>query len=187
MIAKTHHYLKDNPKQLISLYYSIFACHILYGCQIWGLNNNRYTDKIQTAQNRAIRLIAFSDTEPHLHTIEHYKNLKILKLCDIVTLKNLLFAHDYLNKKLPACFDGYFILDKDLYPQTTRSSSANKLFIPITEQVRYGDHSFKSRVISAWNNLCDSFPNKNLISLSHKSFKNLVTSYFLDGYTHDGP
>ena len=46
MIAKTRHYLKDNPKQLISLYYSIFACHILYGCQIWGLNNNRFTAKI---------------------------------------------------------------------------------------------------------------------------------------------
>ena len=102
MIAKTRHYLKDNHKQLISLYYSIFACHILYGCQIWGLNNNKFTNKIQTAQNRAIRLIAFSNSTPHLHTINHYKNLKILKLCDLVTLKNLLFAHDYLNKKLPA-------------------------------------------------------------------------------------
>ena len=37
MIAKTRHYLKNNPSQLLSLYHSIFSSHMIYGCQTWGL------------------------------------------------------------------------------------------------------------------------------------------------------
>ena len=91
-----------------------------YGCQVWGLSHNKYTKKIQTLQNIVVRLITFAYESPvHIHTVDLFKKLKLLKLCDLVTLKNLLFVHDYLSKSVPDCFDGYFILEKDLYPQST--------------------------------------------------------------------
>ena len=45
MIAKTRHYIRDNPSQLLSLYHSIFSSHMIYGCQTWGLVENKYTKK----------------------------------------------------------------------------------------------------------------------------------------------
>ena len=88
MIAKTRHYIRDSKSQLLSLYHSIFASHMTYGCQVWGLNQNKFTKKIQTLQNRAIRLITFAyDSPVHIHTVDLYKELKLLKLCDLVTLK----------------------------------------------------------------------------------------------------
>jgi len=184
MIAKTRHYLKENKSQLISLYHSIFSCHIVYGCQIWSLNENRYTKKIQTLQNRAVRLISFSELNPDLHTIDHYKKLKLLKISDLVTLKNLLFVHDYFNNQLPNCFDEYFTLEKDIHQQNTRNSSkTNKLHVPNTVQVTYGDHSFKSRVVVAWNDLCNVIPNVKFQTLKKEKFKNLVINHILDGYT----
>ena len=101
MIAKTRHYLKDNESHLLSLYHSIFSSHMIYGCQVWGLNANKYTNKIQTLQNRALRLITFAFSSPnHVHTAELYNKLKLLKFGDLVTFKNLIFVHDYLSKSV---------------------------------------------------------------------------------------
>ena len=186
MIAKTRHYIRDSKCQLLSIYHSIFASHMTYGCQVWGLCQNKYTKKIQTLQNRAVRLISFAYESPvHIHTVDLYKQQKLLKFSDLVTLKNLLFVHDYLNKSVPDCFDGYFILEKDLYHQNTRNAVNSKLFKPYRDSTKYGLKSFKLTTISSWNELCDAHPNCNFPTLSKSKFKNLVINHFLESYTHN--
>ena len=125
MIAETRHYLKQNPSQLLSIYHSIFSSHMLYGCQTWGLTDNKYINKIQTLQNRALRLVTFADSpsSSYHHMSPIYKDLKLLKFRDLVTLKNLLFVHDYFNKKLPESFAGYFIRSSDMHTHNTRNAS----------------------------------------------------------------
>ena len=125
MIAKIRHYLKQSPPQLHSIYHSIFSSHMIYGCQTWGLTDNKYTNKIQTLQNRALRLITFADspTSPYHHMAPIYKDLKLLKFRDFVTLKNLLFVHDYFNNNLPESFAGYFTRTGDLHAHNTRNAS----------------------------------------------------------------
>ena len=179
--------LKNNNSELFSLYHSIFSSHLIYGCQAWGLHTNKYIKKIQTLQNRALRLISFADssTTPHLHTIDIYKKLNLLKFPDLVTLKNLLFVHDYLNKRLPESFNGYFNLASDLHTHNTRNASLCHLFIPQTESVRYGHNSFKLKAIKAWNSLCNEFPDTNLITLHRKQIKLLIIKHFLNRYTAD--
>ena len=152
MIAKTLHYLKDDISQLLSLYHSIFSSHMIYGCQTWGLVSNKYTQKIQTLQNKALRLISFADTRtPHPHTTDIYKNLKLLKLTDLITLKNILFIHDFFNNKLPESFENYFQLSKDMHGHNTRNASICHIFTPQIETVRFGHKSFKMKAISSWN------------------------------------
>ena len=105
MIAKSGHYLKENPQYLLIIYHSIFSSHMLYGCQIWGQTDTKFVKKIQTLQNNALRLITFAESF-YDHVTHIYRELKLLKFRDLVTLKNLLFVHDYFNQKLPASFDG---------------------------------------------------------------------------------
>ena len=185
MIAKTRHYLKDDISQLLSLYHSIFSSHMIYGCQTWGLVSNKYTQKIQTLQNKALRLISFADTRtPHPHTTDIYKNLKLLKLTDLITLKNILFIHDFFNNKLPESFENYFQLSKDMHGHNTRNASICHIFTPQIETVRFGRKSFKMKAISSWNYFCDIFQDKNLISLGKKQLKNLIVDHFVQSYTY---
>ena len=188
MIAKTRHYIKDSPSQLLSLYHSIFSSHMIYGCQTWGLVENKYTKKIQTLQNRALRLVSFSDnSENAIRTCDLYKNLKLLKLNDLVTLKNMLFIHDYFNKNLPESFKNYFQLSKDLHGHSTRNASTCHIFVPQTESVKYGRKSFKMKAITAWNALCDNFKEQNFINLSKPKLKKIIIDHLLSKYTHDDP
>ena len=44
MLSKIRHYV---PKtELKSIYYAIFASHLRYGCQIWGLENTTKLKKL---------------------------------------------------------------------------------------------------------------------------------------------
>ena len=111
MLSKIRHYTASD--QTIWIYHSIFASHMTYGCQIWGHSpTNTYINKINVLKNNALRLITFpSDFRDHVTPL--YIQLKLLKIKDLIILKNLLLIHDYFNKELPESFQNYFILDKD--------------------------------------------------------------------------
>ena len=53
ILAKTRHFIPKH--EVMSLYYSIFSSHLLYGCQVWGQHTNSYFKKIETLQNNALK------------------------------------------------------------------------------------------------------------------------------------
>ena len=67
-----------------------------YGSQIWGQHSNVYIEKLFKLQNSAMRIIEFQANPNPI-----YKENRILKLDDYVTLQNCLFVHDCLNNKSP--------------------------------------------------------------------------------------
>ena len=155
-----------------------------YCCQIWG-HSPTYTfiDKIQVFQNNALRLITFAP-EFRDHVTHLYIKLKLLKVKDLITLKNLLLIHDYFNRKLPTSFDNYFILHKDkhlyemddirstqipekykdfLFTESQMQPQVNpipgQLYKPRFETVRYGRDSLTVSAINSWNHLNINFIN----------------------------
>ena len=210
MLSKIRHY--TSPAQLISIYHAIFSSHMTYGCQIWGHSpTNTFINKIQVLQNNALRIMAFESSFRD-HVSHLFIKLKMLKVNDMITLKNLLLIHDYFNGKLPESFDGYFILDKDqhLYEeenirateipakfddyvlteptmQPQENPIPEQLFKPETESVRYGRDSLKVSAINSWNHLNRKMHKKdpctNFISMSRVQFKQLVVNNFLQSYT----
>ena len=44
MLVRSREYLSIN--ELKSIYYAVFSSHLNYASQIWGLSDNKYTDKI---------------------------------------------------------------------------------------------------------------------------------------------
>ena len=161
-------------------------------------------------QNNALRLITFaSDFLDHVTPL--YIELKLLKIKDLIILKNLLLIHDYFNKKLPESFQNYFILDKDkhLYNmedirpthvpdkfhdyilteqnmQPQQNPVPGQLYRPEYETVRYGRDSLKISSINSWNNLNRKYyqinSNNDFISMSRNKFKQLIITDFMDGY-----
>ena len=78
-----------------------------------------------------MRTIKFADFDAHSDPL--FKELKVLKIQDFVKLQNCLFVHDFLNNKLPVCFDNYFETLSDVHAKTTKASDLGCLFIPHLE------------------------------------------------------
>ena len=181
MLAKSRHYLKHCPEHLRTVYHSIFSSHMIYGCLSWFNTNNQYTKKIQVLQNNALRLISFADSFRD-HITPTYKEFNILKICDHVTMEKLLLVHDYLNNKLPTCFNGYFTLIRDQYTHGTRASLLDELFLPSTDTTTYGQNSIKLQAIKTWNEFASNHPNHKFSSFSRNKFKKIITKEIISAY-----
>ena len=116
LIAISRHYL---PRELLNqIYYGQFYSHLTYGCLLWGQDEEKIA-KTFTLQKKAVRLLSFKDPQEHSSPI--FKELKLLKLVDIIKLNNVLFTHATINKNTPPVFNDYFKF-KDLSQNNVRNN-----------------------------------------------------------------
>ena len=102
MLVRSREYLSIN--ELKPIYYSVFSSYLNYASQIWCLSDTKYTDKIFKIQKNAVCIMTRAGFNAHTSTI--FISLGILH--DQITLLNCLFAHDFLNGKLPKSFENTF-------------------------------------------------------------------------------
>ena len=88
-----------NKKLLMLLYSALILPYLTYCACIWGSNYSTTLRPVIIAQKRAIRMIA--GVPPRTHTSALFKDLKILKLDDLVHSQILNIMHDFLRGKLP--------------------------------------------------------------------------------------
>ena len=80
---------------------------------------------ISKLQNRALRTINFADLNDDPNPL--YKRDDILKINDLVKLKNVLFVYDFLHNSLPACFNEEFVKLANVYTSVrTRSAETGE-------------------------------------------------------------
>ena len=187
LIAIARHHLPKNL--LLQVYYSQFYSRLTYGCQLWGLKEIENT-KIQTLQKKAVRLLSFSHFQAHTHPI--FKELKLLKLSDIVEIYNILFVHNVLNNKAPDHFQNYFKMHEKEHNHNTvnnpRSmySTKGKLELPQIKTCN-GQQTIKYACARSWNNfVTESVRNNNtandidwLTKLKVSNLKHLLKTHFL--------
>ena len=75
--------------RLKTIYYALFDSHMRYACQIWGQSHSKTFDMIQSAQNKALRIINFKQSMEPSEPL--YQKLKINKLKNNI-LNNCLFV-----------------------------------------------------------------------------------------------
>ena len=82
LLSKLRYFL---PKEIcISVYYSLFYIHLIYGCLVWSYSRKSNIDRLMKLQERSIRIINFSDFDSY--TDPEYFELKLLKVNDIFSL-----------------------------------------------------------------------------------------------------
>ena len=177
MLSKARHYIPE--KELISLYYAIFSSHLTYGCQAWSQNLSPQLDKIITLQKRAIRTIKFAEFDAPSSPL--FKELKVLKIQDFVTLQNCLFVHDFLNNTLPDCFQNLFQPLDESHGISTKASDLGCLYIPSCRTTKFGLNSFTRKCINSWNFFSLKFGTQ-LKELSRFELKKRLHDYFIDTY-----
>ena len=73
---------------LKTLYFSLFTSKLIYGCQIWGQDQNEEFKKIERLQEKAIRIINFLPLNAPVE--KQIYEMNIIKLKDFLMLQNIL-------------------------------------------------------------------------------------------------
>ena len=102
LIGVLHRVKKYFPKSiLLTIYKSLITPHLNYGLLLWGNRRSR----VNILQKKAIRVVNFSPYISHSEPI--FKNLKLLNMDDLFTLKKFKFLHKLAHNTLPTYFNSY--------------------------------------------------------------------------------
>ena len=119
-----------------------------------------------------------------------FKQLKILRFDDQISINNCVLVHDYLKGKLPLCFDKTFSQLKNRQNIVTRNAEKGMLVIPTFKSTYFGSKSIYSSCITSWNMLTNKINNNeefkgkivDLKSLSRNKIKEVSKKYYLESY-----
>ena len=158
------------------LYFSMFASYLNYGILCWGYS----CDNIFKLQKKCIRII--SKAKYNAHTDPLFKELHILKICDLLKLKMIMFYYDYERIALPANFNNNFLTRQSMvHMHDTRNSEEFR--VPLTNK-NYARLKLRYALPGVLNNI-----NTYLMALILSESKHTVKSNFkhscFDNYRKD--
>ena len=111
ILFKLHYFVSKDI--CISVYYSLFYTHLIYGCLVWSYSRKSNIDRLIELQKRCIRIINFS--EFNSHTDPQYPVLKTLKVYDIFSWSKLLFYVRFVKENIPEDPKRLFIFNKSVH------------------------------------------------------------------------
>ena len=176
MLCKIRHYVDFDTLKMV--YYGIFASILNYGSLIWG-QHSRIVNRLQKIQNKAIRYMTFKPKRTTATPL--FKEAGILKLSDYVIHQNCMFAHDLINRNLPAPL----LDDRIIFVHTsgnTRDERLNQLVNFRTNTVLYGTNTIKARAVKAWNDINIDLHYLKLQHVSKAVCKQKVFKHLLEKY-----
>ena len=135
-----------NPTFLRTIYYANFEPHLRYECQLRGQAQTQVLQNIEKIQNKSLRILNFKTPWERIEQI--YKESKIFKLNDIVTISNFKFVYHQKNKILPRVFEKIFI---NKNRQHLYNTTGHSLDVPQVKTTTYGSNSFTLHAIGTWN------------------------------------
>ena len=178
MLARIRHFVSKHT--LHSIYFGIFSSLLTYNLQIWGQTKNNQFRRIESLQNKAIRLINFATYRASVNPL--YKASKILKLSDVVKLQNFLLVLDDVKGKLPTALSNTFHLVKNAHNLNTRGATHYKMVVPAARTLRFGIRRIKFQSVQVWNYFMCHFHNIKIQENSKNVCKNILTNHFLELY-----
>ena len=129
---------------LLTIYKSLFVPHINFGSLVWGTNYER----IEKLQKKTIRTITHSNYIAHTEPL--LKDLELLKVKDMFSLKILKFLYKLSNYELPPYFEIYRpYLNKITTPYLLRP---HPLPLPQTTHV-YAESALIYQLVQMKNNI----------------------------------
>ena len=107
----------------------------------------------------------------------------ILKLGDKITLKNILFVNNSINRHVPSIFYDWFTFSGNLQRYKTCWSVNNHLNKPTFQAEKYGRFSIWASSIYSWNSIQNLLiKNLSLKNSTSKKIKYFLTKPFIEKY-----
>ena len=177
LLTKQRHF---TPKHLLkTLYFSLFNSNLIYGCQIWGQDQNEEFKKIEKLQEKAIRIISFLPLNATVekHVWNEYTKTKGLHHAS----KYLFFVKDYLSENVLGSFSDKFHPPKLPLNHTTRTLSTYQLKVNNFKTEIYGCKLIVNKCTLDWNNF-QKILKHNFQMMKRSDLKTNIKNCFLKQY-----
>jgi len=146
---------------LLSIYYTLIHSYITYALPIWSSTNKTSLNQIFVKQKSAVRIVSKSKASAHTEPI--FKKLRILPLPLLVDFFKIQFMFSFSKKEIPAAFENYWVLNRDVRLQNLNINDENvvelrndyDLFIPFSRLVNTNNFPYIS-FSKLWNEFKDS-------------------------------
>ena len=96
-----------NKENVVTIFYTMIYSRIKYGSIVTGLTTKLNIDKIQTLQNKLLKVLYMKNYR--FSTNKLHSELSILKVEDMIKQEILSFVYQYIHNKLPNVFNNYFL------------------------------------------------------------------------------
>ena len=144
------------------MFYSV----ILYGSLAWQFTSKTNLNRVFILQKKCLRIATFSFYKDHSNPL--FKDLKLLKLHDVLESEIIKFFYKFPRNELPKSVCSQF----NILREACNTRNNLLIYIPRIPASQYGNLSLHGDGASVWNKFFkDIFPNHNLTSfLKLKSF-----------------
>ena len=109
-----------DKEQVKTIYYALVYSRIKYGITVYGSANKNKLSKIQTLQNKLLKVLLAKRYRYSTNAL--HNELNILKISDIAKVNSLTFVHNYFHGKLPKIFHNYFTVFREVHKINTRGA-----------------------------------------------------------------
>ena len=152
------------------VYFAHFYSRLTYGIRIWG--NSASKNGIKTIWRLQKRIVKLLDNKGFRDSPDPcFKQLKVLKLADIITLENVKLAFRVHNDLAPSPL-------MNLFDKQNRRKSRNLTFLVKRHTSSLYNNSFLCTVVCNWNGLQNELKVKTTLA----SFKSSVTQKLMSNY-----
>ena len=170
LLAKLRHFV--GHKTLTNLYNSLIQPHIDYGSLIWGTAAQTNLSKLESLQNKALRIMCFKNSRESATPL--YKHEKILPLLHNTILNQGKFLWKYTHDLLPKCCNDT-LTEFGVLPYG-RENNSYKLYTPF-QRTDYGVKFLGYSGVRTWNMIVpDNIRNLPFPKTFNKSFKKYLNS-----------
>ena len=154
---------------LLTVYNALVQPHFDYCSAVWGNYSKGLSDKLQKLQNRAARIITFSNYDTNADGL--FKQLKWNTLDHQHKVSKLTLMYKVLNNETPNYLRAKFVNRSDTLSYSLRDT-VGKLTVPLPRTEHY-KRSFSYSGAVLWNSL----PSKLKQAISTNDFKSKISCY----------
>ena len=124
MIYKLQYYVLLSTLQIV--YFSLFHLHIQYSLLNWGRASKSILHKLNILENKISRAMLFCSKQSPTNLL--YSKLTILKLDNMIAMKNAKFIFKFNNHTLPNSFNPYSMKLDSVHNYNTKQKQRNNFF-----------------------------------------------------------
>ena len=145
---------------------------IKYGCIITGQTTNENLNKIQTLQNKLLKVLYYKSYRYSTNNL--HNELSILKYNDLINQETLSFVYKYIQGKLPRVFNNYLTHRHEL-SEMIEENRKRRFIYPISK-TEIGKSTIKYVGSRLFNEKAQSLK----LNVTMKTFRNHVKTIFMN-------
>ena len=168
------HWVPSTEK--LKLYYAYVHSKLRYGLLLYGTAPKKCLKKVQTAQNKSLKILY--NLDPLTPTKLLLKKYKLLSVKDLHRLSQIQLIHQQKHDNLPSPFKSYFPQNSNRSNMTTRQQ---KLLNTDRIHTKQAEHMITQSGPRLWNDLTVKLKT-NLSLMSPYILKNTLKQHYLSTY-----